>query len=155
MLSSPLYGRNSKVFSKILTNRVESAPKLSQRLLERFINQTDGPTDVYEPGNDKVGNGSLVLSLASGLWNILTLGYGGPPTDTSEQGLDEVLWSKKPLSDLSLLLLLLLINHSSSDNPTETNSEDHCYRSALYNCYSHKGDRSNKNFLNIGGNNQY
>ena len=102
---------------------------------------------MYEPGNDKVGNGSLVLSLASGLWNILTFGYGGPPTGGGipEQGLDEVLWSKKPLSDLSLLLLLLLINHSSSaDNATtETNSEDHCYRNALYNCYSHKGINSN------------
>ena len=104
---------------------------------------------VYEPGNEKVGNGSLVLSLASGLWNILTLGYGGPPTGTgTEQGLDEVLWSKKPLSDLSLLLLLLLINHSSSDNSTETtNSEDHCYRNALYNCYSHKGENSIFSFL--------
>ena len=75
-ISSPLYGRPSKLFDKILSsNLIEIAPKLSQKLMERFINCTEGPLDVYEPGNDKAGSGSLVFSLASGLWNILTFGY--------------------------------------------------------------------------------
>ena len=140
VLSSPLYGRPSKIFDKLLTNIGDISPKLSQKLLEGFIDHSERPLDVYEPGNDKAGSGSLVLSLASGLWNILTFGYSNavPPPGTSELGLDEELWSKKPLSDLSVLLLLLLINHSSS-NSTESDPEDHCYRHALYYCYSHKG----------------
>ena len=52
------------------------------------------------------------------------------------------IWSKNPLADLSQLLLLLLINHSSSSAliaEAPAVPEDHCYRLALYHCYSHKG----------------
>ena len=52
------------------------------------------------------------------------------------------IWSKTPLADLSQLLLLLLINHSSSSAliaEAPAVPEDHCYRLALYHCYSHKG----------------
>ena len=35
--------------------------------------------------------------------------------------------------------MLLLINHSNSNATSDTNPDDHCYRQALYHCYSHKG----------------
>ena len=70
---------------------------------------------------------------------------------TSGPGIQEnenlELWSKYPLADLSQLLLLLLINHSSSESLTSSEAptvpEDHCYRMALYHCYSHKGKHQN------------
>ena len=54
------------------------------------------------------------------------------------------MWSKNPLAELSQLLLLLLINHSSSSSQPEAPEapEDHCYRMALYHCYSHKGNEN-------------
>ena len=75
-----------------------------------------------------------------GSWLIFSICSNAvPPQGSSDQGLDEILWNKKPLSDLSVLLLLLLINHSNSNATTDTNPDDHCYRQALYHCYSHKG----------------
>ena len=143
VLSSPLYGRASKLFDRMLANLTDLAPKLSQKLLEKYTNKTEGPADIYEPGNTKGNSGSVVLSIASGLWNILTFGYSNvaalPPSGNAD--LDTELWSKKPLSDLSALLLLLLINHSSSNS---NELPDHCYRLALYRCYSHKGKFSKK-----------
>lgn len=153
VLSSPLHGRHSRVFDKMLSGMADLAPSFVRKLMERFINATVCPPDIYEPGNDKVGNGSLVLSLASGLWNILTFGYSNvvvsPPSShgMADFNIDEELWSKKPLADLSVLLVLLLINHSSSI--TESNPEDHCFRLALYRCYSHKGINSS-GFLCLG-----
>ena len=136
VLSSPLYGRSSKLFDRMLSNLTDLAPKLSQKLLEKYVNAVDGPPDIYEPGNTK-SNGSVVLSIASGLWNILTFGYSNVAVVPSGNAdLDAEMWSTKPLSDLSGLLLLLLINHSSTSNATEL--PDHCYRLALYRCYSHK-----------------
>ena len=68
------------------------------------------------------------------------------PPQTSGPGVQEnenlEIWSKNPLADLSQLLLLLLINHSSSSAliaEAPAVPEDHCYRLALYHCYSHKG----------------
>ena len=146
MLSSPLFGRPSKIFDKLLNSATltDLAPKLSQKLTENFIANNDAPLDIYEPGNERVGNGSLVVSLASGLWSILTFGYSNvaATAPSGNASLDEELWSKTPLSDLSALLLLLLINHSSSMSKSSESTvpEDHCYRMALYNCYSHKGN---------------
>lgn len=121
----------------------DMAPGLSQKLLERFIKQSEGPPDLYEPGSEKAGS-SLVLSLASGLWNILTFGYSSvvPSSahNTADGSIDEEMWSTRPLADLSVLALLLLINHSSTTSITEQQPEDHCYRNALCRCFSHKGD---------------
>jgi hypothetical protein len=141
LLSSPLYGRSSKMFDKLLTTMTDMAPGLSQKLLERFIKQSEGPPDLYEPGSEKAGS-SLVLSLASGLWNILTFGYSSvvPSSahNTADGSIDEEMWSTRPLADLSVLALLLLINHSSTTSITEQQPEDHCYRNALCRCFSHK-----------------
>ena len=78
MLSSPLFGRPSKILDKMLQSSsglTDLAPKLSRNLCQRFIANEDAPPDIYEPGSERAGSGSLVLSFASGLWNILTFGY--------------------------------------------------------------------------------
>jgi len=153
VLSSPLFGRPSKTFDKMLRSSTltDLAPKLSQNLCQRFIANEEAPPDIYEPGSERAG-GSLVLSFASGLWNILTFGYSNvsasaqPPSasgtgaNSQENQANLEMWSKNPLAELSQLLLLLLINHSSSSSQPEAPEapEDHCYRMALYHCYSHK-----------------
>ena len=78
VLSSPLFGRPSKILDKMLQSSsglTDLAPKLSRNLCQRFIANEDAPPDIYEPGSERAGSGSLVLSFASGLWNILTFGY--------------------------------------------------------------------------------
>ena len=83
MLSSPLFGRPSKILDKMLQSSsglTDLAPKLSRNLCQRFIANEDAPPDIYEPGSERAGSGSLVLSFASGLWNILTFGYRYLPT---------------------------------------------------------------------------
>lgn len=146
VLSSPLFGRPSKVLDKMLSAETltEFAPKLSQKLCQRFISNDEAPVDIYEPGSEKAGSGSLVLSLASGIWNILTFGYssvGAAAKPTGDALMDQEIWSKTPLADLSVLVLLLFINHSASNSKEENGvPEDHCYRLALYHCYSHKGN---------------
>ncbi len=145
LLSSPLYGRPSRILNTMLSSGplTDLAAKLSQKLCEHFIANSEAPLDIYEPGNEKAGGGSFVLSIASGLWNILTLGYSSvqAATPSGSGHLDEEIWSKKPLADLAVLLQLLLINHSSANNLTDNGApaDDHCYRMALYHCYSHKG----------------
>ena len=59
-----------------------------------------------------------MLGLASGMWSLLTLGYGG---GGAEGGVDT------PLADTSLALLLLLTNHA-TDPATSPNP----YREALF-----------------------
>jgi len=81
--------------------------KFMKRLLINFSEQRSAPC--YE-------NGSLILGLMSGVWNMINLGYG----KEEDNGLDRV------LARLSLLLILILTNHSSNKlNP---------YREALFNC---------------------
>ena len=129
VLSSPLYGRASKLLDRLLTHCTDLAPKLSQKLLEKYVNGSPRPPDIYEPGNTK-NSGSVVLSIASGLWNILTFGYSN--ADPQIGNAEGEMWGAAPLADLSGLLLLLLINH----NPVDTSHvPDHCYRLALYHCY--------------------
>ena len=81
---------------------------LTRKLLDNFIQQTPAP----EPGS-----GSLIFGLASGIWNILTLGYANSKTD-------EEIKREAVLARVSLLLLLVLTNHCTKDrNP---------YRDALF-----------------------
>jgi len=79
-------------------------------LVQRFIDQTPAP--VMEAG------GSLVLGLASSVWNILTLGYGAGDGQTEIE---------KTLADTSLSLLLLLTNHC-----TDTSAFKNPFRESLF-----------------------
>ena len=72
------------------------------------------------------------------MWNILTFGYGSvaasaaPPVSNEEENM--MLCSSKPLSDMSLLLLLVLVNHGLNDEAgQEATAVIHPYRNALFN----------------------
>ncbi|KAH8024159.1 hypothetical protein HPB51_021780 [Rhipicephalus microplus] len=56
------------------------------------------------------GGGSIIIGLASGLWNALTLGYGSKEEDKEAARMKETV-----LAQQSLLLLLVLVNHCTSD----------------------------------------
>jgi len=100
---------------------------LTCSLLLRYMEQTKAPPNLM--GDE---GGSLVLGLASGMWNILTLGYGNVGSETVEnEGV-----STTPLSDISLSLLLLLVNHC-----TDTSAFTNPYREALFN-FSNASDKS-------------
>lgn len=82
----------------------------TKTLLNNFIQQVPAPA---------AGSGSLVFGLASGLWGVLTLGYGNKKTE--EEIIYEALLARQ-----SLLLLLVLTNHCTKEiNP---------YREALFQC---------------------
>ena len=81
---------------------------LTKSLLNNFVNQRPPPD---------LQGGSIILGLASGLWNALTLGYASKGGDGERPAI---------LARQSLLLLLILTNHCTSEsNP---------YREALFNC---------------------
>jgi len=81
---------------------------LTKTLLNNFIGQRPIPQDT----------GSIIIGLASGLWKVLTLGYGGQ----EEQELEDM----PLLAKQSLLLLNVLTNHNTtSKNP---------YREAITSC---------------------
>ena len=81
---------------------------LTKNLLTNFVNQKPVP---------EMAGGSIILGLASGIWNVLTLGYANRSSENDKPAI---------LSRQSLLLLLVLTNHCT----TEVNP----YRDALFNC---------------------
>lgn len=103
----------SVVYKCIIQKSAIHALLLTKCLLINFIRQDLPPQN----------GGSLILGIASGLWNALTFGYG---RGSSEDGKDPV------LARLSLILLLVLTNHCTTD----TNA----YREALFHCCDLKVD---------------
>jgi len=97
-------------------------------LLLRYMEQTQAPPNMMgEEG------GSLVLGLASGVWNILTLGYSSVSSTEPVEGEGG---SNTPLADISLTLVLLLVNHC-----TDTSAFTNPYREALF-TFSNASDKS-------------
>lgn len=82
---------------------------LTKTLLNNFLDQKPAPQE----------SGSIIIGLASGLWKVLTLGYGQQPEQEEE--------TMAPLARQSLLLLNILTNHCTigTKNP---------YRDALMHC---------------------
>ena len=79
-------------------------------LLNNFINQIPAPAPP---------TGSIIFGIASGLWSVLTLGYGNKKSE--EELIKEAILARE-----SLLLLLVLTNHCTKEiNP---------YREALFQC---------------------
>lgn len=117
LLSVQMYSvkpaNKSVMFKCIIQKSAIHALLLTKCLLNNFIRQDPLP---------QIG-GSLILGLASGLWNALTFGYG---RSSSDDGREPV------LARLSLILLLVLTNHCT----TEANA----YREALFNCCDLKVD---------------
>jgi hypothetical protein len=112
LFSVQMYGgrttKESAIFQTLLHQRCSiHALKFVRVLLNNYVQQLPAP---------KLGGGSLIIGLASGFWNVLTLGYGREEDD----GTTHV------LAKSSLLLTLVLANHCCTDvNP---------YRTALFNC---------------------
>jgi len=77
-------------------------------LLKFYVLQKEAPPFVL---GDFSGGGSIVFGLASGMWNILTLGYGSVAASASTLSPNDeesmMLCSSKPLADASLLLILV------------------------------------------------
>ena len=139
LLSTPMFSTKPsfqmKTFRLIMNTNSESAHKFTHRLLENFSERRSAPaTYISEEG------GSLVLGLASGVWNVLTFGYSSvanPPPD------EESLVSSKGLSEMSLQLILVLTNHcTDSSNASLKNP----YRNILFMCQNLDG-KNNKPLL--------
>ena len=104
-------------------------------LLLRYMEQSLAPPNMMgEEG------GSLVLGLASGVWNILTLGYSSVSSTDPVEGEGG---SNTPLADISLTLVLLLVNHC-----TDSSAFKNPYREALFTFSNASGRlRSVKNIV--------
>ena len=89
----------------------------TKSLVTNFVKREPVPRDE---------GGSLIIGLASGFWNVLSLGYGKPAEDP---------WKDAVLARISLLLVLVVSNHCTLENP---------YREALFTC-------SDSNIERVGG----
>lgn len=104
------------------------APLLVLRLLHNLAAMLAAPPTMFGAG---AHGGSLLINIASGLWNMLTFTsaarhtiYTHPPLDRHE--LLERLKTDHPLANQSCLLLLALANHCIT--------KDNLYRNALLCC---------------------
>lgn len=114
MLSVQMYSlkpaHKSVIYRVILSSNCSAyAPYLCKVLLTNFIEQIECP---------KFEGGSIIIGLASGVWNVLSLGYG--KQETSELPSDAL------LARLSVMLLLVLTNHCTAG--------PNAYRTAVFNC---------------------
>ena len=106
---------------------------LMKHLLGNYLAQLPLPPHIINEGS----GGSIILGLASGLWSVLTLGYSkvAPHTPKKEGGKDSI--PAAPLADQSLLLILILSNHCTSNK-----SLPNPYRQALLSFTDSKGEMS-------------
>ena len=117
----------SRFWRLLLTS--ENSSGLLKALLQNFVERSPAPAQyISEEG------GSLVLGIASGMWNILTLGYSTVAQSAAVPE-DEVI-STTPLAETSVLLLLILVNHCSDPNGALPNP----YREILFQCSNTKGN---------------
>ncbi|XP_053388105.1 dymeclin-like isoform X2 [Mercenaria mercenaria] len=93
-------------------------------LLRNYMNQEKCPVELYKNTADGVGAlASMTASLASSLWSVVTLGMGSSSNEKKpEEEFHETL-----LANQSLLFLLVLANHCTSDRAL-----NNPYRQALF-----------------------
>lgn len=93
-------------------------------LLRNYINQEKCPAELYKHTTDGVGAlASMTASLASSLWSVVTLGMGASSSEKKhEEEFNETL-----LANQSLLFLLVLVNHCTSERAL-----NNPYRQALF-----------------------
>ena len=132
LLSVQLFSQTAAEYSciyRIVMHSLYSkqyAPEVVCTLLHNFVQQQHAPPGLLtqQPG------GSIVFSIAAGLWNVITMGMGSGSKNiqitsngTSEEE-DRKRDTETPLASQSLLLLLVLTNHcTATQNP---------YRNALF-----------------------
>ncbi|XP_071942367.1 dymeclin-like [Antedon mediterranea] len=122
----PRVSHESIIYQLLMTSSCsKDAHILIKTLLDHFIEQKLCPDSPF--GTDQSGGGFLsgvTSAVASGLWTVMTLGYGAPAAQEE---------SKPLLANQSLLLLLVLGNHDAHhgvQNPyrhalcTFSNSQD-------------------------------
>lgn len=98
---------NSPIYKSVLQGKCSiHALLFTKSLLQNFVRQDKCPESYYR----SEGGGSIIIGLASGLWNALTLGYGSKEEDKEAARMKETV-----LAQQSLLLLLVLVNHCTSD----------------------------------------
>ncbi|XP_067003661.1 dymeclin isoform X2 [Anabrus simplex] len=142
LLSVQMYSQKpaskSYIYRSLMQGRYSiHAPLLVKTLLQHFIAQEKAPPGLCHNN----AGGSLVISLASELWNMLTFGmsratHSVPTTDsTSTRGGEMPSGpSDAPLANQCLLLILVLANHCTSDKNLHNP-----YRQALFSCTNSLG----------------
>lgn len=113
LLSVQMYSvrpaQKSLIYRTIMSKKFSiHALLLMKVLLSNFAKQEVPPVEHQ--------SGSIIIGLASGLWNVLSLGYG----KSEDENADPV------LARLSLMLILVLTNHCTSDS--------NAYRDAIFTC---------------------
>ncbi|XP_031837249.1 dymeclin [Nomia melanderi] len=141
LLSVQLFSQTAAEYSSIYriamhSHSSEHAPALVCTLLHNFVQQEHAPPGLLT----QQAGGSIVFSIAAGLWNVITMGMGSSlkSTQVTSNGTSEVEEKKRdtetPLASQSLLLLLVLTNHcTATQNP---------YRNALFSFVDLRGDYS-------------
>ncbi|KPP75928.1 dymeclin-like, partial [Scleropages formosus] len=115
--------RDGHIYKYLMQGSLELTSRLVKTLLYNFIRQEKCPppvTHIFEPQSE--GGGllyGLASGVASGLWNVFTLGGAGSRTGSDQEQ------HPLPLSTQSLLLLLVLSNLT--DGPDQPNP----YRQAI------------------------
>ncbi|CAI9733168.1 Hypothetical predicted protein [Octopus vulgaris] len=103
---------------------------LMKVLLRNYINQEKCPAELFKSNNNNSGMlYNLTSSVASGLWNVVTLGMGSTAKKKEDEFITEAL-----LANQSILFVLVLANHCTGErkmiNPYRqalcsfTNSQD-------------------------------
>ena len=148
LLSVQLFSQTAAEYSCIYriamhSHYSEHAPAVVCTLLHNFVQQEHAPPGflTQQPG------GSIVFSIAAGLWNVITMGMGSSlkNVQVTSNGTSEDEERKRdtetPLASQSLLLLLVLTNHcTATENP---------YRNALFSFVDMQEDYSTMQGKNV------
>ncbi|XP_017885103.1 dymeclin isoform X2 [Ceratina calcarata] len=133
LLSVQLFSQTAAEYSCIYriamhSQSSEHASAMVCTLLHNFVQQEHAPPGILT----QQAGGSIVFSIAAGLWNVITMGIGRGSSlknvQVANSGISEEEERKRdtetPLASQSLLLLLVLTNHcTATQNP---------YRNALF-----------------------
>ncbi|XP_078035269.1 dymeclin isoform X2 [Augochlora pura] len=131
LLSVQLFSQTAADYSSIYriamnSHSSEHAPAMVCTLLHNFVQQEHAPPGLLT----QQAGGSIVFSIAAGLWNVITMGMGSSlknvqvTNSNSSEAEEKKRDTETPLASQSLLLLLVLTNHcTTTQNP---------YRNALF-----------------------
>ncbi|XP_012543115.1 dymeclin [Monomorium pharaonis] len=130
LLSVQLFSQTAAEYSTVYRIAMHAlnqhAPTMVCTLLHNFVQQEHAPPGLLT----QQSGGSIVFSIAAGLWNVIRMGIGSGSKNiqVAHNGIAEEEEKKRdtetPLASQSLLLLLVLTNHcTATQNP---------YRNALF-----------------------